>query len=152
MTFDLAQLEKVDSSELEILDLNKQPTGVFIELYNTDSETGDEARKKHLKRLSNWYKGKRQKQNLSKAEEAEFERLSEESSLKYLAEMTKGWRTATEYNEQTDEPIEFKPCITLKGEDWDCGFENARKLYRQFPVIRRQVDKYINEDANFLPS
>lgn len=154
MSFDLAQLEKVDTGELEILDLAKQPTGIFFELYNMDSEVAEEAQKKYMKRVRNWHKGKRNKQNLSKAEEAELERISYESMTRMLAECTANWRTATKYDEKDESPVEFKDAITVDGQELECTFENAKQLYadKRFKTIRRQVDSYINEDSNFLPS
>lgn len=40
--------------------------------------------------------------------------------------------------------------IALNGELLECNEKNVRKVYQEFPWLRKQVDNFINEDANFL--
>ena len=40
--------------------------------------------------------------------------------------------------------------VELEGQTLECNPENVRKIYKQFPWIKEQVDNFINDRANFL--
>ena len=40
--------------------------------------------------------------------------------------------------------------VELEGQALECNPENVRKVYKQFPWIKEQVDNFINDRANFL--
>lgn len=61
---------------------------------------------------------------------------AEKDALDLLVAATRGWRGAA--SPLGDEPLEFSA-------------GNARRLYRERPQIREQVDRAINNRANFLP-
>lgn len=58
----------------------------------------------------------------------------EEESLKTMAACTVEWRGITDEN----------------GNPVPCTVENAVKLYRAFPAIKDQADKFMGDRANFL--
>lgn len=68
----------------------------------------------------------------------------------------KGFKNITA-EELEAEAIELLVACTLdwkgveyEGQELECNPENIRKIYKEFPWIREQVDLFINDRANFL--
>lgn len=98
-----------------------EPLGIKIKLAGVDSDYY----KKEIRRQQN----KRLKKGIRniKAEELENE------AIELLVACTLAWENV-EYN----------------GEALECKPENVRKIYKEFPWIREQVDSFINDRANFV--
>lgn len=102
-------------------------TDIMITLAGIDSDIYQaidrEAARKRFKLLS-----RRQELKLT-PEEIEEERLD------MLAKCTLGWSGLQE-----------------NGQDMPYSYANARRIYQNYPVIRRQVDQFIGDQSNFLAS
>ena len=42
--------------------------------------------------------------------------------------------------------------VQYNGEELECNRENVRWLYKNFPAVQEQVDEFIGDRSNFLPS
>jgi hypothetical protein len=62
--------------------------------------------------------------------------------------------TSEQYIERVIEPLVTRTLswspITFHGEPFPCTQENARKLYRESDLVRKQVEGFIYKTANFL--
>ena len=128
---DLAQLDTKQAAnsgrELVIVDpATNRDTDIKIILAGQDSdiyqELDREASRKRFKVLK-----KRQELNLTPEE-------VEEEQLQLLVSCTLGWSGLTEGG---------KAIAFSAGE--------AKRIYQQYPVIRRQVVAFVGSEANFLP-
>jgi|WetSurMetagenome_2_1015567.scaffolds.fasta_scaffold82299_3 hypothetical protein len=128
---DLKQLDSVaaanEGRELIIIDpATNKDTDIKIILAGMDSEIYQkldrEASRKRFKMLK-----KRQELNLTPEE-------VEEEQLQLLVSCTLGWSGMTE-----------------GGKELAFNSSEARRVYQQYPVIKRQVMAFVGSEANFLP-
>lgn len=74
--------------------------------------------------------------------------------LRVLRQMEGKGETAEEYIDRVIEPLVVRTIawtpIQLGGEPFLCTPENARKLYRESDVVRKQVEGFIFRSVNFL--
>ena len=111
------------STGLELVD-EEDDTPVLIQLYSADSDTYRAAVRKFGNKKLNEKKNRKQS----------IEEL-EESSASLLATATHGWSG-----------------LKIGENELAFNFANAKKLYRDFPWIREQVEDFINDRSNFLKS
>lgn len=126
---DLKQLDTVTGAnagaDMTVYTPDGEKTDITIKLAGRDSDVFRKAsRKNQDKRIKMLQKRGRQKMNA-----AEFE----DESISLLADCTLGWDNLQE----NGKALEFSK-------------ENAERLYTDYPDIRRQVDEFIGEPANFL--
>ena len=128
MTFDLATLDTAKVAEEGAELLVSHPTtgedlGIKIVLIGTDSKTFRDISKT---RATASLKKKSRDIDLDQGEV---------ESIELLAKCTKGWEGITE------DGIEVK-----------FTYENAVKLYTKYLWLKEQVDRFIVDRSNFLPS
>ena len=128
MTFDLATLDtsKVAEEGAELLDSHPttgEDLGIKIVLIGTDSKTFRDISKS---RATASLKKKTREIDLDQ---------NEQDSIELLARCTKGWSGITE-----------------NGKDIPFGHENAVELYTKYLWLREQIDRFMADRSNFLPS
>jgi len=111
------------------LDVRHPVTGIAIDgmkitVLGTDSKTYRDAVKSRM----------RQRVNQRKKQDFDPDK-AEREGLELLADLTVDWQG-----------------IELDGESLKCTRENCVKVYGRFSWIREQVDEFIADRANFLPS
>lgn len=135
--FDIAQLDTVAAcdkgAELELLHPStSEPLGIFIKVLGKDStmfrehvrdEVNDRIRREQMARK----RGKDIEPTSVQAAEAK--------AIELLVLCTLGWRG-----------------MVLSGSELDFNVSNARKVYTDFPWIRKQVDEGIANLELFMPS
>lgn len=118
--------------EVEIRNINGQPTGFFISVLGAHSTVyrnivrvmADEALRKQAS-------GKVSAENIDKLEA---------KNIDALVAATVGWRVGdSNVIELGDEQLEFTPA-------------NVRKVYEQLIPVREQVSEAINDLGNFMPA
>jgi hypothetical protein len=97
---------------------------IWIEVHSADSDMFRSAMRRY---------GNKKLQKGSKKQTVEE---VEEVSCKILAEATSAWSNN----------------LIVNGEHPECTAKNAEWLYEEYLWIREQVDKFVNERANFLTS
>lgn len=74
--------------------------------------------------------------------------------LRVLKQLDGKGETAEEYIDRVIEPLVIRTLswtpINLGNEPFPCTPENARKLYRESDLVRKQVEGFIFRSANFL--
>lgn len=141
--FDLAALNSSvacdKGAEIEILDFERNPTGIFITVLGKDSQVFREHVKQdvnaRLRReaLAN----RRGKESpIPTAEEAE------EKATELLILCTVSWR-------QKDSDGKFKDTITYGDQELAFSVANCKLLYETLLPVRRQVDEAIGDLENF---
>ena len=128
MTFDLATLDTAKVAEEGAELLVSHPTtgedlGIKITLIGTDSKTFRDISKI---RATMALKKKTREIDLDQ---------NEQDSIELLARCTKGWSGITE-----------------NGKDIPIGHENAVELYTKNQWLREQIDRFMADRSNFLPS
>ena len=128
MTFDLATLDtsKVAEDGAELLVAHPttgEDLGIKITLIGTDSKTFRDISKS---RATASLKKKSREIDLDQ---------NEQDSIELLARCTKGWSGITE-----------------NGKDIPFGHENAVELYTKYLWLREQIDRFMADRSNFLPS
>jgi hypothetical protein len=103
-----------------------QPSEAIVRLAGPDSSTYREAEKRAL-RL--------QAARLRSEGTDTMVAMSDDERVELLASCVLGWRGLTE----NDQELPFSP-------------ENARRVLTSYPVIRRQIDGFVSNAANFLAS
>jgi len=126
---DLKKLDTVaganKGAELTVLTPEGDRTDITIRVVGMDSDIYRKAaRVKNDKRLKKLQK--RGRQNMTTAE-------LEDEATALLTDCTLDWANIEE-----------------GGKALECSRENVERIYRDFPDIRRQVDKFIAEPAYFL--
>ena len=126
-TVDLASLDVISAAEKgAVMHLTHPVTGVELgssmRLAGVDSEIYQKAQRATVNKRVN----KRRSLQLTQEE-------LEEENYTHLARITLGWDN-----------------IVLEGEQLLFSFENARMLYRRFPWIREQVDRFVHDRGNYL--
>ena len=128
MTFDLSTLDtsKVAEEGAELLVAHPttgEDLGITITLIGTDSKTFRDISKS---RATASLKKKSREIDLDQ---------NESDSVELLAKCTKGWTGITE-----------------NGKDIPFGHENAVELYTKYLWLREQIDRFMADRSNFLPS
>ena len=128
MTFDLATLDTAKVAEEGAELLVSHPTtgedlGIKIVLIGTDSKTFRDISKI---RATMALKKKTREIDLDQ---------NEQDSIELLARCTKGWFGITE-----------------NGKDIPFNHENAVELYTKYLWLREQIDRFMADRSNFLPS
>ena len=128
MTFDLATLDTSKVAEEGAELLVSHPTtgedlGITITLIGTDSKTFRDISKS---RATASLKKKTREIDLDQ---------NESDAVELLAKCTKGWSGITE-----------------NGKDIPFGHENAVELYTKYLWLREQIDRFMADRSNFLPS
>ena len=128
MTFDLATLDtsKVaeEGAELRVAHpTTGEDLGITVTLIGTDSKTFRDISKS---RATASLKKKSREIDLDQ---------NEQDSIELLARCTKGWSGITE-----------------NGKDIPFGHENAVELYTKYLWLREQIDRFMADRSNFLPS
>jgi len=124
---DLKQLDtKQRSNEGVLMDIvypgSGEPTGVRIRVAGIDSDRFNEFARERSK------KAVQQAATGSNKEES-----NEDYAVELLSACTIDWE-GVEYN----------------GEGLECTRENAKWVYQEFPAIRRQVNRFVMQERNFL--
>ena len=128
MTFDLAKLDTAkvaeEGAELRVAHpTTGEDLGITITLIGTDSKTFRDISKS---RATASLKKKTREIDLDQ---------NESDSVELLAECTKGWSGITE-----------------NGKEIVFSFENAVQLYTKYLWLREQIDRFMADRSNFLPS
>ena len=128
MTFDLAKLDTAkvaeEGAELRVAHpTTGEDLGITITLIGTDSKTFRDISKI---RATMALKKKTREIDLDQ---------NEQDSIELLARCTKGWSGITE-----------------NGKDIPFNHENAVQLYTKYLWLREQIDRFMADRANFLPS
>ena len=128
MTFDLATLDTAKVAEEGAELLVSHPTtgedlGIKIVLIGTDSKTFRDISKS---RATASLKKKTREIDLDQ---------NESDAVELLARCTKGWSGITE-----------------NGKDIPFNHENAVELYTKYLWLREQIDRFMADRSNFLPS
>ena len=131
-TFDLGAIITTDDSEGEFLHLlnpgNGDPltkddgSSVGIYLLGRDSDAYRQAQRKVTNR-----------------------RLSQKSSTSITAE-----RLESEANDILAHCTVSWNGIVYKGEELECNAANAKRIYKEIPWLKEQVDEFVAERANYL--
>lgn len=116
------QVRKVDGSPL----LNPEGKPVMIRLRGMDSDAYRDAQASAYEQIKQRAENKDDASTIAKS--------GEESAIELLVSCTIGWSGVLN---KDGEPVMFTA-------------DAARALYRQYPVIRDQVDRFIGTRANFL--
>jgi hypothetical protein len=125
---DFSQLDTASAAERGAIMYVEHPTtgertGAWIRLAGVDS-----------KRFRDLVKNRAREQMARKARTEDVDRI-ERSGLETLAHCTLEWHGITE-----------------GGKDLECNEENAAYLYGKYLWLREQVDSFMADRANFLPS
>ena len=128
MTFDLAKLDTSKVAEEGAELLVSHPTtgedlGIQITLIGTDSKTFRDISKS---RATASLKKKSREIDLDQ---------NEQDSIELLAKCTKGWTGITE-----------------NGKEVAFSYDNAVQLYTKYLWLREQIDRFMADRSNFLPS
>ena len=128
MTFDLAKLDTAkvaeEGAELRVAHpTTGEDLGIKITLIGTDSKTFRDISKI---RATMALKKKTREIDLDQ---------NEQDSIELLARCTKGWSGITE-----------------NGKDIPFSHENAVELYTKYLWLREQIDRFMADRSNFLPS
>lgn len=128
MTFDLAKLDtsKVaeEGAELRVAHpTTGEDLGITITLIGTDSKTFRDISKIRATMALK-----------KKSREIDLDQ-NEQDSIELLARCTKGWSGITE-----------------NGKDIPFNHENAVELYTKYLWLREQIDRFMADRSNFLPS
>ena len=128
MTFDLAKLDTAkvaeEGAELRVAHpTTGEDLGIVITLIGTDSKTFRDISKI---RATMALKKKTREIDLNQ---------NEQDSIELLARCTKGWSGITE-----------------NGKDIPFSHENAVELYTKYLWLREQIDRFMADRSNFLPS
>ena len=128
MTFDLAKLDTAkvaeEGAELRVAHpTTGEDLGIKIVLIGTDSKTFRDISKI---RATMALKKKTREIDLDQ---------NEQDSIELLARCTKGWSGITE-----------------NGKDIPFNHENAVELYTKYLWLREQIDRFMADRSNFLPS
>ena len=128
MTFDLAKLDTAkvaeEGAELRVAHpTTGEDLGITITLIGTDSKTFRDISKS---RATASLKKKTREIDLDQ---------NEQDSIELLARCTKGWSGITE-----------------NGKDIPFNHENAVQLYTKYLWLREQIDRFMADRSNFLPS
>ena len=128
MTFDLATLDTAKVAEEGAELLVSHPTtgedlGIKITLIGTDSKTFRDISKIRATMALK-----------KKSREIDLDQ-NEQDSIELLARCTKGWSGITE-----------------NGKDIPFSHENAVELYTKYLWLREQIDRFMADRSNFLPS
>ena len=128
MTFDLAKLDTAkvaeEGAELRVAHpTTGEDLGIVITLIGTDSKTFRDISKI---RATMALKKKTREIDLDQ---------NEQDSIELLARCTKGWSGITE-----------------NGKDIPFNHENAVQLYTKYLWLREQIDRFMADRSNFLPS
>ena len=128
MTFDLAKLDTAKVAEEGAELFVAHPTtgedlGITITLIGTDSKTFRDISKS---RATASLKKKTREIDLDQ---------NESDAVELLAKCTKGWTGITE-----------------NGKEVAFSFDNAVQLYTKYLWLREQIDRFMADRANFLPS
>lgn len=128
MSFDLAKLDTAkvaeEGAELHVAHpTTGEDLGITITLIGTDSKTFRDISKS---RATASLKKKTREIDLDQ---------NESDAVELLARCTKGWSGITE-----------------NGKDIPFGHENAVELYTKYLWLREQIDRFMADRSNFLPS
>ena len=128
MSFDLAKLDTAkvaeEGAELRVAHpTTGEDLGITITLIGTDSKTFRDISKS---RATASLKKKTREIDLDQ---------NEQDSIELLARCTKGWSGITE-----------------NGKDIPFGHENAVEIYTKYLWLREQIDRFMADRSNFLPS
>ena len=128
MTFDLAKLDTAkvaeEGAELRVAHpTTGEDLGITITLIGTDPKTFRDISKS---RATASLKKKTREIDLDQ---------NESDSVELLAKCTKGWTGITE-----------------NGKEIVFSFENAVQLYTKYLWLREQIDRFMADRSNFLPS
>ena len=128
MTFDLAKLDTAkvaeEGAELRVTHpTTGEDLGITITLIGTDSKTFRDISKS---RATASLKKKTREIDLDQ---------NESDAVELLAKCTKGWTGITE-----------------NGKEVAFSYDNAVQLYTKYLWLREQIDRFMADRANFLPS
>ena len=128
MTFDLAKLDTAkvaeEGAELRVAHpTTGEDLGITITLIGTDSKTFRDISKS---RATASLKKKSREIDLDQ---------NEQDSIELLARCTKGWSGITE-----------------NGKEIAFSYDNAVQLYTKYLWLREQIDRFMADRSNFLPS
>ena len=128
MTFDLAKLDTAkvaeEGAELRVAHpTTGEDLGITITLIGTDSKTFRDISKS---RATASLKKKTREIDLDQ---------NESDAVELLAKCTKGWTGITE-----------------NGKEVAFSYDNAVQLYTKYLWLREQIDRFMADRANFLPS
>ena len=128
MTFDLAKLDTAkvaeEGAELRVAHpTTGEDLGITITLIGTDSKTFRDISKS---RATASLKKKTREIDLDQ---------NESDAVELLAKCTKGWTGITE-----------------NGKEVAFSFDNAVQLYTKYLWLREQIDRFMADRSNFLPS
>ena len=128
MTFDLAKLDTAkvaeEGAELRVAHPSTgEDLGITITLIGTDSKTFRDISKS---RATASLKKKTREIDLDQ---------NESDAVELLAKCTKGWTGITE-----------------NGKEVAFSYDNAVQLYTKYLWLREQIDRFMADRANFLPS
>lgn len=136
-TFNLASLDTIAACnkpfELEVQNVNGEPTGFFLSLLGKDSDT-------YRSRIRALADESLRQQATGKKPVAETVSSLEAKNLDALVAATVGWRVGDSATVQLgDEHLEFNP-------------GNVRKVYERLLPVREQALEAINTLENFMPA
>jgi hypothetical protein len=127
--FDIGSLKAKDTSIMHLTDpaTGKTAPGVEFEVYSKDSDVFRAAKLKIDRQRAKKWQGHR-KMTLDPAE-------IEQENLELVAACIVGWKG-----------------LSFGGKKFEYSKENAVKLMQDFPEIYEQVDLFVGDRSNFLPS
>lgn len=133
---DLEQLDTKSGAELGYeFELRHPETGaglgMFITVLGADSDAYRGLERQHQRDFMQQFAKSRKFTKTPEQGEAD--------AIELLVAVTRAWRTGE------------APTLTLRGEALACTPAHARRVYREFPVIREQAQEAVSERANFLP-
>jgi hypothetical protein len=147
--FDLAALDSGNAcdkgAEIEIVDLENKPTGIFITVLGKDSQVFREHVKQDVNaRIRREALATKRGKDVPPptAEEAEAK------ATELLILCTLGWRQKLDTAE--GEPEKFKDAITYGNEELAFNVANCKRIYETLLPVRRQVDEAIGDLENFI--
>lgn len=141
--FDLVDFCMTDTSKLDIIHPGTgEPVGMWIELHSMYSNHMRKSENKIKSDKDQFWRDRKRRGPLNEREQAIYDEMIDEAGLNLLIGATIAWGSDGNGNQ-----------IRMKGELLDCTPENVRKLYTDTKTqwIRKQVDLYLGNDANFFP-
>lgn len=127
--FDIGTLKSRDTATMTLTDpaTGKPAPGVSFEVYSKDSDVFRSAKLKIDRQRAKKWQGHR-KMTLDPAE-------IEQENLELVAACIAGWKG-----------------LSFDGKKFEYSKENAVKLLSDFPEIYEQIDMFVGDRSNFLPS
>ncbi len=134
----LSALEMAESAELNVKDLNGDPTNTFITIVNPSSDRLTKVQEDWETKLARY---KRRTRNISQADmeiDPVYREMLTDNLLTRLTVATIKWR------EGDRETLEWK------GRFLECTPENIREVYEGLMSLRRQVAEFFTTERNFI--